>query len=489
MSINCSNFRQRSGNLTPFNRKMFTNILITLYLLVALFLVIGLLINGVKPSKTLAWLLAIFTIPVGGILLYIMLGRNRRKKRLSRMREGILDVPDYEMAQAKLKTHPKYRKLMTLIETSSQYPPTDQNEVTLLEDGRQTFHSILEAMENAEHYIYLQYYIFEEGELTDRLLKLFEKKTVDGVRIKMIYDGIGSYSLSRTYIKKLKVMGVEVYPFLPFRFGRFLSSLNYRNHRKIIVVDGKIAFTGGINISDRYFKGDPNLGRWHDMHLAVKGPAVKYMEHVFIGDWFMVSEQKIELQPYPVKESTKIGESLVQVVPSGPDDVFPNIEHAYLSIINEAKEYLYITNPYIIPSAEILKALQIAALSGVDVRMLISKRTDSRLVDWTVRSYFDALLKAGVRIYQFPHGFLHSKILVSDDDVASVGTANIDLRSFEHNYEVNAMLYDKKIATTLKEDFIKDCVESLEVQSDTYFKRPVIRKLWEGLARIFAPLL
>ena len=463
--------------------------LVTLYILIALVLVIGLLLNGVKPSKTLAWLLAIFTIPVGGILLYIMLGRNRRKKRLSRLRKDALKIPPFQKSLLENTSAPKYRKLMTLIESVSGFPPTDQNAVTLLQDGQLTFHNIFKAMEMAEDYIYLQYYIFEEGELTTKLLWLLEKKVQEGVKVKLIYDGVGSYTLSNSYIKKLKKIGVEIYPFLPFRFGRFLSSLNYRNHRKITVIDGKIAFSGGINISDRYFKGDPNLGRWHDMHLAIKGPAVAYMEHIFVSDWFMVTEKKDDLEICPATPYEGNENSIVQVVPSGPDDVFPNIEQSYLAIINEAREYLYITNPYIIPSAEILKALQIASLGGVDVRLLVSEHSDSKLVDWTVRSYFDSFLKSGIRIYLFPHGFLHSKILVSDDDVASIGTANIDVRSFEHNYEVNAMLYDKRIAEVLRENFIKDCKESVEIKAEVYYKRPMIHKLKEGLARIFAPLL
>ncbi|QBA63646.1 cardiolipin synthase [Muriicola soli] len=463
--------------------------LVLLYLIIALILVAGLLINGVKPSKTLAWLLAIFTIPVGGILLYIMLGRNRRKKRLSRLQKDNLKVPTFSRSLAKETSKTKYRKLMTLIESVSRFPPTDQNQLTLLEDGKQTFENILKALEEAKNYIYLQYYIFEEGELTAKLLTLFEKKIAEGVEVKLIFDGVGSYSLSRSYIKKLKTAGVEVYPFLPFRFGRFLSSLNYRNHRKIIVVDGKIAFTGGINISDRYFKGDPELGRWHDMHLAIKGPAVKFMEYVFISDWFMVSEKKIDLKVNTDVQFEGNENTSVQIVPSGPDDVFPNIEQTYLTIINEARDYLYITNPYIIPTHEILKALQIASLSGVDVRLLVSEHSDSQIVDWTVRSYFDAFIKSDIRIFLFPHGFLHSKILVSDDDVASIGTANIDVRSFEHNYEVNAMLYDTGIAKTLKENFIKDCKESKEVMAEDFFNRPLKNKLKEGLARIFAPLL
>lgn len=463
--------------------------LVTLYILLALFLVIGLLINGVRPARTLAWLLAIFTIPVGGILLYLMLGRNRRKKKLARLRKNSIQLPSYSDNIEIETTKPKYKKMMSLIEKVTHYPPTSYNGVALLEDGANTFKRIFEALEKAEKYIYLQYYIFEEGELANKLLTLFEKKIREKVSIKMIYDGVGSYSLSASYLKKLKAMGVEVYPFLPFRFGRFLSSLNYRNHRKIIIVDGIIAFTGGINISDKYLRGDSDLGKWHDMHLAIQGPAVSFMEHVFITDWFMVAEKKVPVNIITYKKTETHLQTVVQVVPSGPDDAFPNIEHSYLSIINEAQKYLYITNPYIIPSNEILKALQIAALSGIDVRLLIAEKSDSKLVDWTVRSYFDAFLKSGIRIFLFPYGFLHSKILVSDDDIASVGTANIDVRSFEHNYEVNALVYDRDTAKILRKNFLRDCKKSTELRLESYSQRPTMDKLIEGTARVFAPVL
>ncbi|WP_297761294.1 cardiolipin synthase [uncultured Muriicola sp.] len=463
--------------------------LVILYILLALFLIAGLLINGVRPARTLAWLLAIFTIPVGGILLYIMLGRNRRKKKLARLRKNSIELPSSKENIEIETTQPKYKKMMSLVKKVTHYPPTSHNGVTLLEDGANTFNRIFEALEKAESYIYLQYYIFEEGKLANKLLTLFEEKIREGVLIKMIYDGVGSYSLSGSYLKKLKAMGVEVYPFLPFRFGRFLSSLNYRNHRKIIVVDGIIAFTGGINISDKYLRGDSDLGKWHDMHLAIQGPAVSFMEHIFISDWFMVAEKKVPMKTAP-KGITDTGfQTIVQVVPSGPDDAFPNIEHSYLSIINEAQEYLYITNPYIIPSNEILKALQIAALSGIDVRLLIAEKSDSKLVDWTVRSYFDSFLKSGIRIFLFPYGFLHSKILVSDDDIASIGTANIDVRSFEHNYEVNALVYDRDTAKILRKNFLRDCKKSTELRLDSYSQRPTIDKLIEGTARVFTPVL
>ncbi len=467
---------------------MLLTILIILYILLAIGLIIGLLINGVRPSKTLAWLLAIFTIPVGGILFYLMLGRNRRKKKLLALREHELVYPKRKVDPAYYQYSDKFKKLMHLVNTNCFFPPTPENQVSLLKDGKTTFDSIFKALEEAREFIHVQYYIFEEGELATKLLQLFKEKVKEGVVIRMIFDSIGSYSLSTYYISQLQKIGVELYPFLPFRFGRFLSSLNYRNHRKIIVIDGVTAFTGGINVSDKYLKGDGRLGMWHDMHLRVVGTAALQLDDIFRSDWFMVSQEVLPLAFQDNSENPENGK-LVQIVHSGPEHEFPTIEQAFLSIISEAETYVYITNPYIIPSQEILKALQIVALSGVDIRLLIAKKSDSRLVDWSVRSYWEALLKAGVRIFLFPEGFLHSKIIVSDDDISSVGTANIDVRSFEYNYEVSALIYDTPFAKLLKQDFIEDCLNSVELDYQTHLKRPWTNKLYEGIARIFAPVL
>lgn len=379
---------------------------------------------------------------------------------------------------------------MRLVYKNSHFPPTDKNRLTLLKNGKSTFESIFSALESAEAQIHLQYYIFEDGELADRLLRLFERKIAEGVKVKMIYDGIGSFSLSKSYLKKLLAVGVEVYPFLPFRFGRFLSSLNYRNHRKIIVVDGKIAFTGGINISDKYLKGDPVLGKWHDMHLRVEGPAAAQLDYVFAMDWHLVCQKEIP----PIEGNTADGDSgdsgkWVQVVAGGPDDDFPSLEQTYFTMINGAKDYVYITNPYVIPGQAIMQALQTCASSGVDVRLLVSENADNKVVNWSVRSYFESMLKAGIKIYLFPDGFLHSKIIVSDDAVSTIGTANLDDRSFEQNYEVNAIIYDQDFARLLREDFLKDANISRMLSYEEYVKRPFAEKLKEGFGKVLSPLL
>jgi len=466
---------------------MWLDALIVVYFLLALILIVGLIINGVRPSKTLGWLLAIFTIPIGGILLYLMLGRNRRTKKLSRLRREIMQKKLHEIDPELYRNSDKYKKLMRLVNTNCYFPPTS-NLVRPLEGGKTTSDSIFKALSQAEDYIHIQYYIFEEGEWANQLLELFRHKVESGVTIRMIYDGVGSFSLSRGFLKQLQTIGVQALPFLPFRFGRFLTSLNYRNHRKIIVVDGRVAFTGGMNISDKYLKEDRHLGMWHDLHLRLEGPAAVQLDAVFLSDWFMVSQEDLSHSIPALYESLPNG-VLTQIVSSGPDDEFPTIEQSYFSIISEAEEYVYIVNPYIIPSQEILNALQVVALSGVDTRLVISKKSDSKLVYWCVRSYFDPLLKSGVRIFLFPEGFLHSKLIVSDDDIVSIGTANIDIRSFEHNYEVNAMVYDEEFAKRLKESFINECRQSEELTYEDHLKRPLTHKLLEGIARIFAPVL
>lgn len=466
---------------------MLLTIILILYIIIAISIVVGVLLHGAKPSKTLAWLLAIFTVPIGGILLYLILGRNRRKNKLLKLQKDtfpILQPSTDDMSPI----NGKYRKLMTLVHRNTCFIPTTNNRLKILKDGKTTFESIFDALNKAEHQINLQYYIFEEGELANRLLQLFKDKIAKGVQVRMIYDGVGSFSLSKSYLKKLTAIGVEVYPFLPFKFGRFLLSVNYRNHRKIIVVDGKVAFTGGINISDKYLKGDSALGNWHDMHLRIEGDAAGHLDTVFATDWHLVCQKAIKPVSRLNLSNTAGTNTLVQIAYGGPDDDFPVLEQAYFTIINKAKDYLYITNPYIIPGQAIMQALQTAALSGVDVRLMISEKMDSRIVGWCVRSYFETLLKSRIKIYLFPDGFLHSKIIVSDD-VSTIGTANLDDRSFEQNYEVNAIIYDDSFARLLKDDFLRDSNISRLLSYQEHLERPWSDKLKEGFGKVFSPLL
>ena len=255
------------------------------------------------------------------------------------------------------------------------------------------------------------------------------------------------------------------------------------------MVDGEVAFTGGINISDKYLKGDTALGNWHDMHLRLEGTAASHLDYVFAMDWYLVSQTV--LKPLLISDSSviKSNGALVQIISGGPDDDFPSLEQAYFTIINNAKDYLYITNPYIIPGQAIMQALQTTARSGVDVRLMVSENADSKIVSWSVRSYYESLLKSGIKIYLFRDGFLHSKIIVSDDAVSTIGTTNLDNRSFEQNYEVNAIVYNQAFAQSLKEDFLKDANLSSMLSYQEYLERPWVEKLKEGFGKVFSPLL
>jgi cardiolipin synthase len=412
-----------------------------------------------------------------------MIGRNRRKQK-SYSKHLRLPAPPKSKTSLKNK---RMCQIQTLIEKQTGYPLTCDNNLELLKDGENTFSRIFEALQAARETIHVQYYIFEEGELADRLLDLFVEKEAAGVEVRLIYDSIGSLSLSRAYLRRLREAGIEVHNFLPYRFGRFLTSLNYRNHRKIIVIDGKTAFTGGINISDKYLKGDSDLGMWHDMHLKVSGSAAHQLDTVFINDWELVSGNKLEIQAPLFREPP--GTHCVQILASGPDDEFATMEKLYFFLINSARSHLYITNPYIIPSHAILTALHTAALSGVDVRLLLSAKVDSTLVSWCVRSYFQRFLKAGVRVFLYPEGFLHSKIITVDDRMCTIGTANVDDRSFQHNYEVNAVVYEPETAVKLREYFEVDSRKSIELDYENFAKRPWLQRLGEGAARTLSPLL
>tara|TARA_R110000765_G_scaffold102273_3_gene191048 strand:+ start:1194 stop:2600 length:1407 start_codon:yes stop_codon:yes gene_type:complete len=467
---------------------MWTTIFVGIYVLLTLFIVLSIILYGAKPTKSLAWLLAIFALPVGGIIFYLLLGRNRRKRKLIRLKKNMFSKLPWPNTAQKNVFNGRYSKLMTLCYKSSHFPSTSNNELLLLKDGRTTFEAIFYALENATIQIHIQYYIFEDGELAIKLFELFKRKIEEGVVIRLIYDGIGSFSLSKKYLNQLVDIGVEVYSFLPFKFGRYFSSLNYRNHRKIIVVDGAIAFTGGINISDKYLKGQVGLGKWHDMHLRLEGPSAKQLDQVFMTDWYLVSTKLLQPLELSSRNLDSVSNELVQIVAGGPDDDFPVLEQTYFSLINMAKKYIYITNPYIIPGQSLIRALQTAALSGIDVRLLVSENADNRVVSWAVHSYFELFLKSGIKIYLFPDGFLHSKIMVSDDAISSIGTANLDDRSFEQNYEVNAIMYHREFAKLLKEDFLNDCKVSNELRYNEFIKRSWGKKLKEGFGKVLSPL-
>ncbi|RAV29332.1 cardiolipin synthase [Sinomicrobium soli] len=470
-------------------------VIFVFYITITLTALVSLILFGSRPSKSLSWLLVITALPFAGVLLYVFFGINRRKikffklKKIDEMREYALLHSEAAPPLSIQSGSEQQKKIASLIANSTGTFPDTGNKIIILDDGRKTMEAIFAALERAEKFIHIQFYIIEEGELMERLYRLFAEKIREGVEIRVIYDAIGSFFLGRKHIKRFREIGVKVYAAMPLRFGSILFTINYRNHRKIIVIDGKTGFTGGVNISDKYIKPSENSGIWDDMHLCLRGPVTESLHRVFIKDYYFASNGENLWQPEYFPENKEEGHTTAQIVSGGPDSDYASIMYQYATLINHAEKYICIANPYFIPSITILENLKMAALSGVEVKLLVPKKSDRSVVRYGMFSYFEELLSAGVMIFEHPVKFLHSKMIIIDDEISSVGSGNFDNRSFDQNFELNTLIFDTAIAVTLREDFEQDCREADKLVLSEFVKRPLIHKLLEGIARIFSPLL
>ena len=336
--------------------------------------------------------------------------------------------------------------------------------------------------------MHLEYYIFENDETGRRLTDLLARKVKEGVEVRLIYDDVGSWNMKRRHARRLRAMGIRVCCFMPVVFPWLTSKLNNRNHRKIVVVDGKIGFTGGINVADRYVHGT-KFGPWRDTHLRIEGDAVNMLQAIFMTDWYFVSGKELLNDEKYFPKSRIRTRSPMQIASSGPDSDWASIMQAFFAAINKARKSIYISTPYFLPNQAILTALKVAALSGVDVRIILPFRSDSKIVYWASRSYIGEMLDAGIKVYFFCKGFNHSKILIIDDNFCSVGSANMDIRSFEDNFEVSAIMYDPKVAEELTGYFLGDIGNSVAVTPESWENRPNLHAVYESLARLASPLL
>ena len=438
-----------------------------LYVIVIAVTIFRILLENRNPVRTLAWLLVLLLLPVVGLLLYIYFGMNYRKVKMFSMK-GLGDV-----------------KWL-------QYMSEDQKQrvqKAILNNGEETFRAIFKSIEIAKKYIHVEYYIIDDGELGRRLKELLIAKAKEGVEVRVIYDDVGSWKLPQSYIHEMRAVGIQVYPFLPVRFPLFTNKVNYRNHRKIVVVDGETGFIGGLNFADRYLNGLPGIGIWRDTHLKVRGEVVTSLQTVFLFDWYFV-RQEVLLNKTEYLPDKKVDSNVViQTVASGPDSDWTSIQQAYFTLINMARKYVFISTPYFMPGETTINSLKTAAMSGVDVRIMIPYKSDSPLTSWCTRSYVEELLEAGVRVFQYRKGFNHSKLIIVDGLVSTVGTANMDMRSFEQNFEINLILYDRNVSRKLATFFLEDLQQSTEIHLSDWKFRPKRDRIRESLARLFAPLL
>lgn len=474
--------------------------LIVLYLLTVLMVAFNIVLENRNPVRTLAWVAVLLFVPLVGMIFYLYFGVNYRKIKMFSMK-GLGDMKwlqymSEDQKQRIQKTEflkkedmKDVRKLMTLLLNNSKALLTRYNKVDILKNGEETFPAIFTALGRAKRFIHLEYYIIEAGELATRLKDILIAKAKSGVEVRVIFDDVGCWSLPKTYIREMRVAGIQIYPFLPVRFHRIADKANYRNHRKIIVIDGETGFVGGLNFADRYMNGLPGIGIWRDTHLRVKGEAVTSLQIVFLIDWYFVRQElllnKEDYMPYKKED----GNVIVQTVASGPDSDWASIQQAYFTLINTAKKYVFISTPYFMPGETTLNCIKAAAMGGIDVRILLPHKSDSWLTQWCSRSYVEELLEAGVKVYWYQKGINHSKVIVVDGMMASVGTANMDMRSFDENFEVNLIIYDRNVAKNLAASFVEDMRDSVEESIHKWKFRPKRQKIRESVARLFAPLL
>ncbi|MCA1295654.1 cardiolipin synthase [Paenibacillus sp. alder61] len=452
-----------------------------------------------KPSKAIAWMFILFVVPLIGFILYYFVAQDYKKRRKLRSQGTRL----FQEMKAKLwqqsvivessgqmnnKGFEGQERLFGLLTHLSESPITGCNETRVLSSGEEAFEAMLEEMRKARHHIHIEFYIFRDDGLGGRFKEVMSQKAREGLKVRLICDGLGSYHLSRSFVRELREAGVEVYFFLPPLIATLDRRINYRNHRKIIVVDGTVGFVGGLNVGDDYLGLYDKVGYWRDTHLQIKGDAVYFLQNTFLGDWKLAAGQPVH-DPDLFPEHHCLGREQVQILASGPDQHWNAIQEMCFGAIAVAKRRIWIATPYFIPDASVYEGLKTAAVSGIDVKIIIPYNSDSRLVKLASLSYVEELLQAGVEFYEYTKGFMHAKVLIVDDLLASVGTANMDMRSFFYNFEMTALLFDEKAIARLSLDFQQDMADSRRINPREFARRSRRQRAAELVARLLSPLL
>ena len=443
-----------------------------------------------NPVKTLAWILVLIFLPVVGLVFYFFFGRSQRHERIigKKVYGHLMKKPIAEyMAQPSARLPEDDKRIIDLFHNVNQSLPFEGNSIETFTSGDSFIQALLRELQQARQHIHIESYIFEDDAIGRMVRDVLIEKSRSGVEVRVIYDDVGCWHVPNRFFERMREAGIEVRSFLKVRFPHFTNKVNYRNHRKIIVIDGRAGFVGGMNLAERYVRGF-SWGIWRDTHLMLKGKAVHGLQTAFLLDWYFVDRTLISAAKYFPKLDNP-GTSLVQIVTSEPVGPWREIMQGLVKAMSEARKYFYIQTPYFLPTEPMLVAMQTAALSGVDVRLMLPCRADSRLTHLASCSYLADVLRAGVKVYLYQKGFLHSKLMVSDDLLSTVGSTNMDFRSFEHNFEVNAFIYDTETALQMREIFLQDQRDCLPVSLKNWEKRSRSRKVAESTVRLLAPLL
>lgn len=465
-------------------------VLFVVYVYTILTTILFLVMENRNPVKSIAWIFVLLFIPVLGFICYFLVGKKFRKKRIISKRSFRL-LKTYEATANRdlsdLPLNERQLAIANLAVGNSDSPIFENNSIFIYTNASKLYESIFEDIKNAKHHINLEYYIFIPDTLGRRMMEALKEKAREGVKVRVIIDDVGSWRFKKRHIKEMRDAGIEVENFLEVRLPYISSHVNYRNHRKIAVIDGLIAYTGGINIADRYIDG-LDWGTWRDTHVRLEGSVVLGLQKTFFEDWYFVKQSLIEDQEY-YPQPLKKGNVFMQTVISGPDMQWESIMQIYVLAFSLARKRIYIQTPYFIPPESLVTALQNAALSGVDVRLILPRKSDATVTLYSSYSFLDQMFKAGIKVYFYQPGFLHSKITIVDDDISFVGSANMDFRSFEQNFELNTIVYDKDVTGELISIYEEDLNNSVEVEERYWKVRSLKNRIKESLARLFSPLL
>lgn len=466
-------------------------IFIILYTITILGLILVILTENRNPLKTIPWIIVLLFAPGIGLIFYFFFGQDNRKQRIISRRTYkriMKSAQRKDLPQDVCPVPASYQPLTTLLTNSNQASLLYGSQINYYTNGYDKFQDLIKELKQATHHIHIQYYIFNDDEIGNQIKTLLIQKSKEGIQIRVLYDDVGCWNVKELFFREMIEAGIEVKAFLKVAFPEFTSKVNYRNHRKIVVIDGEIGFMGGMNIADRYIKGT-NWGTWRDTHFKIIGKGVHGLQAAFLIDWYVVSKKLLNSKEYYPLTPTYSEDNIIQICSSGPIGPWRTLLQATIFTIANAKKYIFIQTPYFLPTEGINQALQIAALGGIDVRLMLPKRSDTRTANMATHSFIDEMVKAGVKVYFYKPGFLHSKLIITDDALTCIGSANMDFRSFEHNFEINAFIYQPSFAIQMKKEFLHDMHSCEQLIPSLWLKRPLKQRLAESFMRLFSPLL
>lgn len=466
-------------------------IILAAYIITIVSCIVVVLKENRNPIRSIAWVIGLIFLPVVGLIFYFFFGRSLKGEHMisrHNKRKLISTMAPRHVNLNSLHLSPTAKNLIKLARTLSSSFYTENNLVDIYTTGPEKFNALKRDLLEAKESIFFQYYIFADDETGEEIADILCKKAQEGLEVKVIYDHVGSFHASSKFFKRMNAAGVETHPFFRVTFPQFANRINWRNHRKIVVIDGKVGYIGGMNIANRYKYGEENGRAWRDTHFRVTGDIVESMLYSFVVDWNFKNQP--HTMHYPKTPQVDFKNNIgMQLICSGPIDNWDNLSLVFLKAISGATRSIYIQTPYFLPTDALMHALEAAALSKIDVRIMIPGKCDSRLLQYASFSFVTQCLKAGIKVYLYTPGMLHAKSVIIDDNMAIVGSTNFDYRSFENNFEGSLAVYDSDFNARMREIFFNDLRQCRKLTFPQWHRRPLPQRMLESMLRLVSPIL